>query len=554
MTARRALLFALLLVASIVQAAEPSPSPAPGVANDARAHYQAGQRFYDRGDYESAIVEFEEAYRLKPHPNVLYNIGQAHERLLDYSQSVRWFDRYLKEAAPDAEDRPIVENRLRVLRNLPARVSISTIPEHVQVTFLGEDGVEVRAETPTMQKLPAGKYTVFLDAQGWETERYQIVGDIGQPYFYQYRLKRSTASLQIFSRPRGARVFIDNHLVGETPFADSVEVGPHSLLLEHPDYPWHKEQIVIKPGKALKREIKLTRPIRSGRTELVIWSMIAGGALAERLVGGASPYTHRGGTDTSLSLQIGASAAGIGLGFVGAFLATPNGIKVGHSSLIIGGGAFGTAIGASLGLGLSSKMPTQYIYALALLGGGLGTATGILVSRWSDTSPGDAAVFNSGGLWGTASGALLAQAIFDKPTVSQLGWFVLGGTVLGCAAGTIAARKVEISRGHVGLVDLGGVAGGGLGFVLGYVIGIKSKGGNGFADGARYGLGGMSLGILTAAILSRNYKSDLPPAEALVTHENGRWAMGVPNLRIDATLTAQGPAPRLTVELLQGTW
>src|SRR6185312_12206374 len=79
-------------------------------ADDARAHYQAGQHFYDQGQYDEAIREFEAAYRLKPHPNVLYNIAQAHERLLEYAESVKWFERYLKEAPPDAEFRNIVEN------------------------------------------------------------------------------------------------------------------------------------------------------------------------------------------------------------------------------------------------------------------------------------------------------------------------------------------------------------------------------------------------------------------------------------------------------------
>jgi hypothetical protein len=552
---------ALVLLTCVTALAQPSPSPHPTAtaaatataasSTEARAHYEAGQRAYDRGDYERAIDEFEQAYRLKPHPNVLYNIAQAHERLLDYAKSVEWFERYLREAPRDAENRPIVENRLRILRNLPARISITSIPEHVHATLVtGKQ--EYKGDTPITFKVPAGDYQVYLDFPGWEAERHDLAADIGQPYFYQYRLKRSTSSVQVFSRPRGARVFIDNHLVGETPFADAVEVGKHQLLLEHPEYPWFKEEIEVKPNQPLKREIKMTRPIRSGRTELVIWSMLYGGILGEMLVGAISDFKGLGGTETSLPLQFGASLAGIGLGFVGSFLATPNGIKVGHSSLIIGGGCFGLGIGASLALGLD--VPNQYVYALAILGSGLGTATGVLVSRYTDTSPGDAAVFNSGGLWGTVSGLLLAQAIFDHPSLSELGWFTLGGTVLGGVAGTLASWRVEISRGHMGLVDLGGVAGGGLGFALGYIIGGTQQGGIGVQDGSRYALGGMALGLFTAAILSRNYKGDLSPAEALITHEHGRWAMGIPNLNFGAAQTQRGLTSTLTLDLLQGTW
>jgi hypothetical protein len=538
------------VVICVAQAAyaQPSPSPTPG---DARTHYEAAQHAYDRGEYDLAISEFEQAYQLKPHPNVLYNIAQAHERLLEYAESVKWFERYLAEAPRDAEFRPIVVNRLRVLRNLPARISITTIPEHVHATLV-TDGNEYKGDTPATFKVPAGDYQVYLDVPGWEAERHDVHADLGQPYFYQYRLKRSTSTVQIFTRPRGARVFIDDRLVGETPFADSVEVGHHQLLLEHPDYPWFKEPIEVRPNQPLRREIKLTRPTRSGRTELVIWSMVYGGVIGEFLVGAVSDFKGLGGIETSLPLQLGASLAGIGLGFVGSFLATPNGIKVGHSSLIIGGSAWGMSVGASLGLGL--KIPSQYDYALALLGSGIGVTTAVLVARWRDTSPGDAAIFNSGGLWGTVTGALLAQSIFDHPTLSELGWFCLGGTVLGGISGALAGWKVEISRGHMGLIDLGGVTGGGLGFALGYIIGGTTPGAIGVQDGSRYALGGMALGLLAAAILSRNYKGDLRPAEALLDHENGHWALGVPKLEVGSARTQRGPTATLTATLLSGTW
>jgi hypothetical protein len=195
------------------------------------------------------------------------------------------------------------------------------------------------------------------------------------------------------------------------------------------------------------------------------------------------------------------------------------------------------------------------VFPITLLGGALGLTTGILVSRWSDTSPGDAAVVNSGGIWGLATGALLPTAIFDSPTGQQFGWFILGGTALGVATAALVSWRVEISRGHVALVDLGGLAGTGLGFALGFAIGASSEKDNGVQSGAQYGLGGMVIGLLTASILARSYKGDLPPVEALLTHpSSGRWALGLPNLRLERAITPEGTAPRVVLDLAKGAW
>src|SRR5581483_5640428 len=115
-----------------------------------------------------------------------------------------WFERYLAEAPPDAEFRTLVENRLRVLRGLPARLSITTLPEHVHARLTAADGRVLEAETPTVFKIPAGKFTLALSQPGWESESHDGVAELGQPYFYQYRLNRSTSRVAIFSRPRGA--------------------------------------------------------------------------------------------------------------------------------------------------------------------------------------------------------------------------------------------------------------------------------------------------------------------------------------------------------------
>lgn len=523
-------------------------------AAQAKAHYDKAQELYATGNYDEAIAEYQEAYRLKPHPNVLYNIAQAYERLLDYAQSVVWFERYLAEAPKDAVERPIVENRLRILRNLPARISVTTIPEHVHAALVGADGQRREADTPSVFKVPAGAYTIELSQPGWEPESHDVAVELGQPYFYQYRLKRSTAQVSIFTRPRGARVFIDDRLVGETPFAGTLDVGKHRLLLEHRDYPWHREDLDVKEGAPIQREIRLTRPVRSGRTELVIASMVFGGAAGPLLVASVLGDSSFGNSGLGLLVYMLSSGAGIGAGFLGSFLATRDGVKVGMSSLMIGSAVWGTSLATSLSLGLG--VPTRYVYSLAIAGSGIGMSAGFLIARKLDISPGDAALVNSGGTWGTATGALLAQAIIRNPSASHFGWFMLGGTTAGLLTGSLLAWKLELSRGHVGLIDVGGLAGTGLGFALGYVIGVNSQSEDNIQTGARYALGGMALGLLAGAVMTRKYKGDVPPVEALLRRGGGgRWAIGVPAFAVDQTELGPGiVVPRFSLTLAKGSW
>ncbi|HEX9100731.1 MAG TPA: PEGA domain-containing protein [Polyangia bacterium] len=552
---RRAI--ACAVVVALVSAQRPARAHENSVetpeAAQAKAHYEKAQQLYATGNYDEAIAEYNEAYRLKPHPNVLYNIAQAYERLLDYAQSVVWFERYLAEAPKDAVERPIVENRLRILRNLPARVSVNTIPEHVHAAIVDAGGQRREAETPAVFKVPAGTYTIELAQPGWEPESHDVAVELGQPYFYQYRLNRSTAQVSIFTRPRGARVFIDERLVGETPFAGTLDVGRHKLLLEHRDYPWHREDLDVQAGAPIQREITLTRPIRSGRTELVIGAMVFGGAAGPMLVASLLGDSSFGNSGLGLLVYLLSSGAGIGAGFLGSFLSTRDGVKVGMSSLMIGGAAWGTSFATSLSLGLD--VPTRYVYSLAIAGSGIGMSAGFLIARKLDISAGDAALVNSGGTWGTATGALLAQAIIRNPSGSQFGWFILGGTTAGVLTGSLLAWKLELSRGRVGLIDVGGLAGTGLGFALGYVIGVNSQSEDNLQTGARYALGGLALGLLAGAVMTRKYKGDVPPVEALIHHEHGRWALGLPGFAIDQATTVPGVSvPRFSLTLAKGSW
>ena len=125
--------------------------------------------------------------------------------------------------------------------------------------------------------------------------------------------------------------------------------------------------------------------------------------------------------------------------------------------------------------------------------------------------------------------------------------------VTGIAAGVEARRSAAATS---CLIDVGGLAGTGLGFALGYVIGVNSaQSEDDVQVGARYALGGMALGLLAAAVLTRNYKGDVPPVEALLRRDSGgRWALGIPSFTVEQAITPEGSAPRLSLTLARGTW
>lgn len=100
-------------------AAEPELSAEEARARDAEARglFQAGRASFDAGRYQSALDYFERAYELSPRAQLLYNIGQAADRMRLDTRTLAAFEKYLEEL-PEAPNRTEVENRVRALRAL----------------------------------------------------------------------------------------------------------------------------------------------------------------------------------------------------------------------------------------------------------------------------------------------------------------------------------------------------------------------------------------------------------------------------------------------------
>lgn len=102
----------VLLSILICMAGAARAGDAPGDTKlQARAHFSAGTTFYEAGSYDKAIAEYDEAYRLLPLPDFLFNIGQAYRLKGDDRRAISYYQRYL-----DAKPSGALRRRAQCLR------------------------------------------------------------------------------------------------------------------------------------------------------------------------------------------------------------------------------------------------------------------------------------------------------------------------------------------------------------------------------------------------------------------------------------------------------
>jgi tetratricopeptide (TPR) repeat protein len=83
----------------------------------ARQHFEDGSRLYDLGKFSDAARQYEEAYKYKPDPALLFNIGQAYRAAGDVNAALTAYKSYLRRV-PNASNRQEVETHIAKLQKL----------------------------------------------------------------------------------------------------------------------------------------------------------------------------------------------------------------------------------------------------------------------------------------------------------------------------------------------------------------------------------------------------------------------------------------------------
>ena len=262
------------------------------------------------------------------------------------------------------------------------------------------------------------------------------------------------------------------------------------------------------------------------------------------LVGFGTLYTTWLGLGTLILLDVNEPAAsGLVLivgpvsGLLGSLsLTRKSELTDGQASLITLGGTWGIwqAVAAADLANAGEKLGV----GASMVGGALGLAVAGSIVKDRDISPGDAALINFGGIWGTWFAICGAMAARDRSSDSNN--FVLGSAMMGGNIGlsTMAAwsTKLNMSRARARLINIGGIVGTLYGFGASILLELTS---DDRTFWSLMGIGGV-VGLTAGAYFTRNYDTqegyftesgvgmlNLEPAEK-------RWDLSLPAITVSS--------------------
>ncbi|QDF02355.1 hypothetical protein BHS04_03905 [Myxococcus xanthus] len=197
------------------------------------------------------------------------------------------------------------------------------------------------------------------------------------------------------------------------------------------------------------------------------------------------------------------SLLGAGAGAASSLLLTRGGVTDGQAAVINSGTVWGFWFGvATL---LAFDLDGDNALGSAILGGAGFTGVGVLLAHLVNPTSGQVSLANSGGLW---AGAVTALFLATSDNNDTQGFFAveLGATAAGILSMAILSKYVPVSRGRMLIIDAGGILGGLVGASAVYLTA-----GNDAGDAILMGSGiGVLGGLALTTYLSRNF--DLPDA------------------------------------------
>jgi hypothetical protein len=257
------------------------------VQREAAARYPRGVAQADSGDFLGALAQFEEAYRLAPRYQVLYNIAVAAEHLQRFGEAIAAYERYLGDGGGEVPaDRQAEVNR--ALAELRAKVAEVTVVVPGAPAQLSLDGLAVGSSPLPGPLLVAGGHHTIVAERGRKTveerafevtpgpgheqtltlgapERKAPPVDEGDERLPPPRVAPlpppmpALALLHVRTDPSGAHLRLDGREAGFSPWSAQVAAAPHTVEATLGGRAPATRELTLVPGEERTLDLQLAR-------------------------------------------------------------------------------------------------------------------------------------------------------------------------------------------------------------------------------------------------------------------------------------------------------
>ena len=164
--------------------------PSPQIVKEAGTHFQRGTDEYNEGNYRLALVEMQRAYDLVPNYRVLYNLGQIHAQLGNFTKSQELLEQYLSEGGAEVP----VARQEQVRKDLAAlALKIGTLRMKVteaDAEVLVDDHTLGKSPLPSAVRIDAGDHRIRVEKEGYKSEIRTITLVGGEELLVEVKLDR----------------------------------------------------------------------------------------------------------------------------------------------------------------------------------------------------------------------------------------------------------------------------------------------------------------------------------------------------------------------------
>jgi PEGA domain len=262
-----------------------------------RTYFEGGRQAYEAGDYPTAILAFEDAYRLVPRAPVAFALAQAYRKQYAYDndngklkRAVTLYRRYLEEA-PRGDRRDEATMHIQALLPLlkaaeaagPIAVPVVGKRETRLMVVSSAKGARAAIDggalgpCPLVRPVGPGNHQVRVEADGHFPEELAFAAVEGELSIAKVDL-RPRPALVTLQAPGGAEIAVDGRPMGETPLAAPLQLGAgrHYLTVAKRGHQPYARELTLSLGEPRTIDVTLET---TGQRKAAIGVLIGGGAL-----------------------------------------------------------------------------------------------------------------------------------------------------------------------------------------------------------------------------------------------------------------------------------